>query len=467
MDCEGVSGGMLAGQRLGGKYLIGGMIGQGRYGKVKLGVDTTTGGRCAVKIVPKQMLGKSTKMLNREIVNLKKLKHANVVHLLEVLATAKRVYFVFELCPNGELFDRVAAAGRFDEAQARFYFAQLLNGLAYCHAKGVAHRDLKPENLLLDAEDNLKIADFGFSGFVLDNAGQTVLMTTVCGSPNYVAPEILGASAAQPYEGEPADVWSSGVILYFMLSGCLPFDALKTDEIFKKIRSVTFTFPTAFPTGARDLIARILVANPRERLRIAAIQTHSWLTQGAQRPSRATDVAASRRDLSRSSSMRDASSAAGQADTGIVDVDETPSDGGGSGSGSGALSSLSSFSSSAAAGAPAAAYPAARAQPAGGGAAAAAATGAAPTVMVDDATPGAPRVAGYLRKKNRTFGWKRRFFVLNPPYLEMFKVRPEVLPSCEWNDGADRRWDLRRVGDLMYRCIVFVCESATHQLTTN
>ena len=429
MECDGggVSGGMLAGQRLGGKYLIGGLIGQGRYGKVKLGVDTTTGGRCAVKIVPKQMLGKSTKMLNREIVNLKKLKHVNVVHLLEVLATAKRVYFVFELCPNGELFDRVAAAGRFSEAQARFYFGQLLNGLAYCHAVGVAHRDLKPENLLLDAEDNLKIADFGFSGFVLDNAGQKVLMTTVCGSPNYVAPEILTASAGQPYEGEPADVWSAGVILYFMLSGCLPFDALKTDAIFEKIKSVNFVFPPSFPAGAADLVKRILVANPRSRLQIAAIHTHAWLQQGERRASRATDAAATaagapsrhggfRNDLSRSGGASGAA-ADGGADSGIIDCLDDTDSAGGSGSGS------------------------------GGGGSASASVGATPgtgqtVVMIDDATPGAPRVAGYLRKKNRTFGWKRRFFVLNPPYFEMYKVRPDADRGTA-DARPDRRWDLR------------------------
>jgi len=167
--------------------------------------------------------------LKREIAIMKILKHKNVIQLKEVLQSQNNIYIVLELITGGELFDKIVKAKKFPENVARRYFQQLISAMDYCHNNGIAHRDLKPENILLDAEGNVKISDFGLSNF--SNLDPTYLMQTTCGTPNYVAPEVLSAKG---YVGFRADVWSAGVILYVMLCGCLPFEDENIKQLFQK-----------------------------------------------------------------------------------------------------------------------------------------------------------------------------------------------------------------------------------------
>ncbi|KAF9609669.1 hypothetical protein IFM89_017848 [Coptis chinensis] len=146
----------------------------------------------------------------------------------QVLASRTKIYIILEFITGGELFDKIVHHGRLSEAEARRYFQQLIDGVDYCHSKGVYHRDLKPENLLLDSLGNLKISDFGLSA--LPPQGVSILRTT-CGTPNYVAPEVLSHKG---YDGAVADVWSCGVILYVLMAGYLPFDEIDLTTLYSK-----------------------------------------------------------------------------------------------------------------------------------------------------------------------------------------------------------------------------------------
>eukprot|EP00759_Apiculatamorpha_spiralis_P037264 PhF_6_TR37184/c2_g2_i1/m.54776 len=228
-----------------GRYELGKTLGTGNFSKVKLGVDDS-GLNWAIKIVDKAQLAKEhmEEQLKREIAVMKVLKHENIVQLREVLQTANHIYLVLELVTGGELFDRIVAAKRFDEATARRYFQQLIMGTYYCHMQGIAHRDLKPENLLLDGNDNLKISDFGLSNLQRGGPqGNGTLLQTVCGTPNYVAPEVLKEKG---YNGMMADVWSCGVILFVMLAGYLPFDDPNMNHLFNKIERGDFRMAKNF-----------------------------------------------------------------------------------------------------------------------------------------------------------------------------------------------------------------------------
>lgn len=184
---------------------------------------------------------------------------------------------MLELVTGGELFDKIVREGRFDEKTARFYFRQLVRGVKYCHKAGVCHRDLKPENLLLDGDGNLKISDFGLSalytGSTEDNSRATLLHTT-CGTPNYVAPEVLNDKG---YDGRAADVWSMGVILYVLLAGYLPFDEPIMSALFRKIQKADFQYPKWFTPQIRSLLDKVLVTDPKKRLTLEQIEADPWL----------------------------------------------------------------------------------------------------------------------------------------------------------------------------------------------
>jgi serine/threonine protein kinase len=268
-----------------GKYEIGKTLGEGTFGKVKYAVNTETGERVAIKVLDKEKIQKQNMgaQIKKEISIMKLVRHNYVVDLKEVLASRTKIFIVLELITGGELFDKIVSEGRFDEDTARFYFRQLVDGVEYCHSRGVCHRDLKPENLLLDEKMNLKISDFGLSALYdappADGAtaeasgGASQLLHTTCGTPNYVAPEVL---ADKGYDGRAADVWSIGVILYVLLAGFLPFDEPTMSALFRKIQKAEFTYPTWFTPEVRALLDKILVAQPEKRISLLEVKNDIW-----------------------------------------------------------------------------------------------------------------------------------------------------------------------------------------------
>ncbi|KAA8528395.1 hypothetical protein F0562_035750 [Nyssa sinensis] len=259
-----------------GKYEIGRTIGEGTFAKVKFAQNTETGESVAMKVLDRGTIikHKMVDQIKREISIMKLVRHPNVVRLHEVLASRTKIYIILEFITGGELFDKIVHHGRLSEAESRRYFQQLIDGVDYCHTKGVYHRDLKPENLLLDAQGNLKISDFGLSA--LPGEGVSLLRTT-CGTPNYVAPEVLGHKG---YDGAVADVWSCGVILYVLMAGYLPFDEIDLTTLYSKIEKAEFSCPSWFPVGAKSLIQRILDPNPATRTRIEEIRNDKWFRNG-------------------------------------------------------------------------------------------------------------------------------------------------------------------------------------------
>ncbi|OMP12193.1 hypothetical protein CCACVL1_00079 [Corchorus capsularis] len=259
-----------------GKYEIGRTIGEGTFAKVKFAQNTETGESVAMKVLDRSTIikHKMVDQIKREISIMKLVRHPYVVRLHEVIASRTKIYIILEFITGGELFDKIVHNGRLSEVEARRYFQQLIDGVDYCHSKGVYHRDLKPENLLLDSQGNLKISDFGLSA--LPEEGVSLLRTT-CGTPNYVAPEVLSHKG---YEGAVADVWSCGVILYVLMAGYLPFDELDLTTLYSKIERAEFSCPSWFPVGAKSLIQRILDPNPQTRITIEQIRNDEWFKKG-------------------------------------------------------------------------------------------------------------------------------------------------------------------------------------------
>ncbi|KAI6685409.1 hypothetical protein NL676_031322 [Syzygium grande] len=224
-----------------GKYEVGRTIGEGTFAKVKFARNSETGEAVAVKILDKEMVlkHKMAEQIKREIATMKLIKHPNVVRLYEVMGSRTKIYIILEFATGGELFDKIVNHGRMSEDKARKYFQQLINAVDYCHSRGVYHRDLKPENLLLDGYGNLKVSDFGLSA-LSQEVRDDGLFHTACGTPNYVAPEVLNDRG---YDGATADLWSCGVILFVLLAGYLPFDDANILNLYKKILAAEFACP--------------------------------------------------------------------------------------------------------------------------------------------------------------------------------------------------------------------------------
>jgi carbon catabolite-derepressing protein kinase len=185
-----------------------------------------------------------------------------------VITTPTDIYMVLEYA-GGELFDYIVQHGKMSEDKARKFFQQIVCAVEYCHRHKIVHRDLKPENLLLDENLNVKIADFGLSNIMTDGN----FLKTSCGSPNYAAPEVISGKL---YAGPEVDVWSSGVILYVLLVGKLPFDDDYIPALFKKIQNGTYSTPEYLSQGARNLIKKMLIVNPTNRITIQEIRQDPW-----------------------------------------------------------------------------------------------------------------------------------------------------------------------------------------------
>ncbi|XP_072539082.1 MAP/microtubule affinity-regulating kinase 3 isoform X14 [Salminus brasiliensis] len=257
-----------------GNYRLLKTIGKGNFAKVKLARHILTGREVAIKIIDKTQLNPtSLQKLFREVRIMKILNHPNIVKLFEVIETEKTLYLVMEYASGGEVFDYLVAHGRMKEKEARAKFRQIVSAVQYCHQKHIVHRDLKAENLLLDADMNIKIADFGFSNeFTLGNK-----LDTFCGSPPYAAPELF---QGKKYDGPEVDVWSLGVILYTLVSGSLPFDGQNLKELRERVLRGKYRIPFYMSTDCENLLKRFLVLNPAKRGTLEQIMKDRWINAG-------------------------------------------------------------------------------------------------------------------------------------------------------------------------------------------
>ncbi|XP_060685222.1 MAP/microtubule affinity-regulating kinase 3a isoform X4 [Hemiscyllium ocellatum] len=257
-----------------GNYRLLKTIGKGNFAKVKLARHILTGREVAIKIIDKTQLNPtSLQKLFREVRIMKCLNHPNIVKLFEVIETEKTLYLVMEYASGGEVFDYLVAHGRMKEKEARAKFRQIVSAVQYCHQKQIVHRDLKAENLLLDADMNIKIADFGFSNeFTVGNK-----LDTFCGSPPYAAPELF---QGKKYDGPEVDVWSLGVILYTLVSGSLPFDGQNLKELRERVLRGKYRIPFYMSTDCENLLKRFLVLNPSKRGTLEQIMKDRWINAG-------------------------------------------------------------------------------------------------------------------------------------------------------------------------------------------
>uniref|UniRef100_A0A3P8PKI1 non-specific serine/threonine protein kinase n=1 Tax=Astatotilapia calliptera TaxID=8154 RepID=A0A3P8PKI1_ASTCA len=257
-----------------GNYRLLKTIGKGNFAKVKLARHVLTGREvrqifnlCFITFILCVLF------LFREVRIMKILNHPNIVKLFEVIETEKTLYLVMEYASGGEVFDYLVAHGRMKEKEARAKFRQIVSAVQYCHQRRIVHRDLKAENLLLDADMNIKIADFGFSNeFTVGSK-----LDTFCGSPPYAAPELF---QGKKYDGPEVDVWSLGVILYTLVSGSLPFDGQNLKELRERVLRGKYRIPFYMSTDCENLLKKLLVLNPVKRGSLEQIMKDHWMNVG-------------------------------------------------------------------------------------------------------------------------------------------------------------------------------------------
>jgi len=259
------------------EYEFGKELGRGSFSIVYEGRHKVNGSLWAIKQLTKARITDLKKVKNREIAIMMQVKHPNIVCLQEVFEDEKYIHLVLQLVPGGELFEKILDAGHFTEVKASTIIRQVLQGIQYLHHMNIVHRDLKPENLLCQDNntDRVLIADFGFARAIQDN--QQII--TQCGSLHYTAPEIL---TGEPY-GPSVDMWSVGVILYVLLTGCFPWDGGDSGEDYKnilgQITNVVYAFPRDIPISnqAKHFISQLLVKEPQKRFTPEQALNHPWV----------------------------------------------------------------------------------------------------------------------------------------------------------------------------------------------
>jgi serine/threonine-protein kinase Chk2 len=254
-----------------------------------------------MKIIAKKhftLIGTQAHTFNQQIQSecsiLQDLNHPCIIRVYDVYDTPNAVYIILELVEGGELFDRIVANGQFDELTSKFLFRQMCLGVKYLHDRSITHRDLKPENVLLTLPDTnetlIKITDFGLSRFI----NETTLMKTFCGTPNYLAPEVLVTHGEASYTNK-VDVWSLGVILYISLVGYPPFnESISGTPLNDQIIQGLYTFPDEFwsevSESVKDLIRKMMCIDPVKRLTIAGVLEHPWLADDLENTERVNKI---------------------------------------------------------------------------------------------------------------------------------------------------------------------------------
>ncbi|XP_008578838.1 PREDICTED: NUAK family SNF1-like kinase 2 [Galeopterus variegatus] len=248
-------------------------LGKGTYGKVKKARESS-GRLVAIKSIRKDKIKDEQDLMHirREIEIMSSLNHPHIITIHEVFENSSKIVIVMEYASRGDLYDYISERQRLSECEARHFFRQIVSAVHYCHQNGVVHRDLKLENILLDANGNIKIADFGLSNLY----HQGKFLQTFCGSPLYASPEIVNG---KPYTGPEVDSWSLGVLLYILVHGTMPFDGQDHKTLVKQISSGAYREPPK-PSDACGLIRWLLMVNPTRRATLEDVACHWWVNWG-------------------------------------------------------------------------------------------------------------------------------------------------------------------------------------------
>ncbi|KAG7476294.1 hypothetical protein MATL_G00081290 [Megalops atlanticus] len=258
---------LTIGRRL-GLYKVRGDIGCGNFSRVKLGVHALTADKVAIKILEKTKLDQ--KQLSREISSMEHLHHPNVIRLYEVVETASRLHLVMEYAGGGELYTKISTEGKLSDTDSKIVFAQVVSAVRHMHENNIIHRDLKAENVLFSASGCVKVADFGFSTV----SRRDEALSTLCGSPPYAAPELF---REERYAGVSVDVWALGVLLFFMVTGSMPFRADTVGRLKRCVLEGAFAVPACVPEPCRRLICAILRPQPGLRCSPDQMMGCEWL----------------------------------------------------------------------------------------------------------------------------------------------------------------------------------------------
>nr|OQO21824.1 Serine/threonine-protein kinase ark1 [Rachicladosporium sp. CCFEE 5018] len=256
-----------------GMFEIGKPLGKGKFGRVYLARTRSTGFVCALKVLHKSELqqGKVEKQVRREIEIQSNLAHPNVLRLYGHFHDSKRIFLILEFAGRGELYKHLRKAGKFAEPLAAQYIAQMASALKYLHKKHVIHRDIKPENILVGLHGEIKISDFGWSVHAPNNRRKTM-----CGTLDYLPPEMIRPGREENWYDEKVDLWSLGVLAYEFLVGEAPFEDTPVMTQ-RRIARGEMTIPTNLSAEARDLIKRLLVLDPEKRLALEEVERHPWI----------------------------------------------------------------------------------------------------------------------------------------------------------------------------------------------
>ena len=255
------------------EFILGQKLGEGTFGTVRLGVNRQTGEKVAIKILEKAKMNNfdDKQRLEREINLLKRIHHPNIVKLFCVIETDRQIFIVMEYIKGNELFQYILIKKKLEEEEACYFFLHIINCIDYLNKLKISHRDLKAENIIIEQNTKeIKMIDFGLSN-TYENGN---LLSTACGSPIYAAPEMLEGKL---YKGSTVDIWSAGIVLFYMLSGNFPFEDISNDKLYKKILKGKFEMPKYFSKDAKDLINKILVVNPKKRISLKNIKSHQWI----------------------------------------------------------------------------------------------------------------------------------------------------------------------------------------------
>ena len=258
-----------------GDYILKHTIGKGTFSRVKLGINKITREKVAIKILDKKKIVEKADLerILREMKMLSELDNEHIIKVFQIYENENHYLIIMEYCEGGELFNYIVEKQRLSENESAYFYYQIIQGVEYIHSQGIAHRDLKPENLLLDKNKKIKIIDFGLSNY-FDGIQK---LETPCGSPCYASPEMVGGNK---YNGFFIDIWATGIILFAMLCGYLPFEDDNNDVLFKQILGGKIDYPNHLSEVSKDLLKKIIETNPDKRIKIEEIKKHPFYLIG-------------------------------------------------------------------------------------------------------------------------------------------------------------------------------------------